>query len=213
MVALDSTRELLVDAALAEFAEKGFAGTSRQMIGARAKVGMVVVEHYFKSREEIASAIIDRMKAHTDPIGRIDFSKLGSAAAWQKAVRQFLTRFVDTFRNEETECRYFAALYRHEYNTPALKQRTLWAICLVPLRDTLRQLVAMGLRDATATELHLWTMSIWTNLIAYCFSTPQRRDDSLPEGLSIQELNKLVVDFLCSNLFRGLDANRRDSAS
>ena len=213
MVALDSTYELLVDAALAEFAEKGFAGTSRQMIGARAKVGMVVVQHYFKTREELASAIIDRMKTHTAPIGRIDFSELGSVAAWQEAVRQFLTRFVGTFRNEETKWRHFAALYRHEYNTPALKQRTLWATCLVPLRETLRQLVAMGFREASGTEIHLWTMSIWSNLLSYCFSTPQRRDASFPDSLSIPERNELVVKFLCANLFQGTDAPRKSSTS
>ena len=213
MIDLDTTRERIVDAALAEFSEKGFAGTSRQLIGARAKVGMIVVAHYFKSREEIASAVIDRMKTHTVPIGKIDLPELGSVAAWQKAIRQFLLRFVDTFRNEETECRYFAALYRHEYNTPALKQRTLWAICLVPLRDTLRRLVSMGFQNANDTDLHLWSMSIWTNLLAYCFSTPQRREETFPEGLSTSELNKLVVEFLCANLFRGMDAQRRNSAS
>jgi AcrR family transcriptional regulator len=53
-------RELLIQAAVDLFAQKGFSGTSVRDIGKAAKVNTSLVYYYFKDKEEILYTIIDR---------------------------------------------------------------------------------------------------------------------------------------------------------
>ena len=59
MVNLDK-RELLIQAAVDLFAQKGFTGTSVRDIGKAAKVNTSLVYYYFKDKEEILYSIIER---------------------------------------------------------------------------------------------------------------------------------------------------------
>ena len=59
MINLDK-RELLIQAAIDLFAQKGFTETSVRDIGKAAKVNTSLVYYYFKDKEEILYSIIER---------------------------------------------------------------------------------------------------------------------------------------------------------
>jgi len=56
----EATRERILDAALAEFAEGGFAGARIQSIALRAGVNVRMLYHYFGDKEELFRAILRR---------------------------------------------------------------------------------------------------------------------------------------------------------
>jgi TetR/AcrR family transcriptional regulator, repressor of fatR-cypB operon len=56
-------RELILDAALELFAERGFHGTAVPLVAERAKVGAGTLYRYFESKEALVNALYQREKA------------------------------------------------------------------------------------------------------------------------------------------------------
>lgn len=54
------TKEVLIDVALEVFSEKGFVGSTTKDIASRAGVTDGLIYHYFASKEEIMTAILDK---------------------------------------------------------------------------------------------------------------------------------------------------------
>lgn len=63
----DARRAQILDAALVEFAEKGFAGASTNAIADRAKVAKGLLFHHFGSKEELFYAVADDVIANLVP--------------------------------------------------------------------------------------------------------------------------------------------------
>jgi len=55
-----SSREAILDAALVEFSSQGFAGTSVRSIGKRANVDFTLITYYFKTKDNLWKAVVDR---------------------------------------------------------------------------------------------------------------------------------------------------------
>ncbi|AVS72753.1 TetR/AcrR family transcriptional regulator [Paracidovorax cattleyae] len=68
----DRKREAIVQAAIAEFRESGFSGTSMDRVAAAAGVSKRTVYNHFPSKDELFSAILDqlwsRSRAHADVV-------------------------------------------------------------------------------------------------------------------------------------------------
>lgn len=60
------TRQSILDAALALFAEKGFAGTTMRDIAARAGMSLGLTYRYFERKEDFAVALYERMGAELE---------------------------------------------------------------------------------------------------------------------------------------------------
>lgn len=59
-VGANDTRELIIEAALAVFTEKGFDGAKTREIAARAKVNHGLIPYYFKTKEKLWQAAADQ---------------------------------------------------------------------------------------------------------------------------------------------------------
>src|SRR5260370_365632 len=57
----DRTRERIVGAALATFAEQGFAGCSMRDVARKARIRVSSLYHYFPSKEALFQQILDKM--------------------------------------------------------------------------------------------------------------------------------------------------------
>ncbi len=66
MALTDEKRAQILDAAVEEFQELGFAGTSMDRIAARAKVSKRTVYNHFESKEALFRAILDLMAAEAE---------------------------------------------------------------------------------------------------------------------------------------------------
>ena len=65
----------IIDAAVAEFQDKGFAAASMDRVSARAGVSKRTVYKYFESKEKLFKAIIDEVSEKLADIGEIAFEK------------------------------------------------------------------------------------------------------------------------------------------
>jgi len=88
---LEATREAILAAAEAEFAQHGYDGTSLQQIASAAGVSRGMPNYAFGSKKDLYEAVLDR--AFTSPQAMIaDFSAVAG-----KDVRQAVAAFVDAF--------------------------------------------------------------------------------------------------------------------
>ncbi len=70
---IDDKRNQILDAAVAEFQENGFAGTSMDRVAARANVSKRTVYNHFDSKEALFRAILDIMGAEADAALTLDY--------------------------------------------------------------------------------------------------------------------------------------------
>lgn len=73
MALTDEKRRQILDAAVAEFQEKGFAGASMDRIAARAKVSKRTVYNHFAGKEALFHAILELMAETVAPVFDIAF--------------------------------------------------------------------------------------------------------------------------------------------
>ena len=94
------TRQTIVDAALAEFLEKGFADATIESVAKRAGVAKGLIYRYFEAKEALFSAVVQQeiVHAHID----VDDSKKAAG----ESVEAFLRRtLVPSIRNIEKKSR------------------------------------------------------------------------------------------------------------
>lgn len=94
------TRQTIVDAALAEFLEKGFADSTIESVAKRAGVAKGLIYRYFEAKEALFSAVVQQeiVNAHID----VDDSKRAAG----ESVEAFLRRtLVPSIRNIEKKSR------------------------------------------------------------------------------------------------------------
>lgn len=66
----NQTRQRLLEAAAAEFAEKGLAGATTRAIAARAGINEVTLFRHFGNRQELFSAVVKEVPLATPVIGK-----------------------------------------------------------------------------------------------------------------------------------------------
>lgn len=73
----DRKREAIVQAAIAEFREHGFAGTSMDRVAAAAEVSKRTVYNHFPSKDELFEAILMHLweRSHDQPVVRYDAAR------------------------------------------------------------------------------------------------------------------------------------------
>jgi len=74
----DQKRASIVHAAVAEFQERGFDGTSMDQIAARADVSKRTVYNHFPSKEDLFREIVVELTARADQAGRFSFDGSGT---------------------------------------------------------------------------------------------------------------------------------------
>ncbi len=132
------TRQSIIDAALAEFLEKGFADTAIEVVAKRAGVAKGLIYRYFAGKEALFSAVVQQeiVNAHIDVDdakraphesveGFLRRTLLVSIQAIEKKSRADIARIVIT---EGTRFPAIAEIYRRDVIDPlALKVKRLAA--------------------------------------------------------------------------------------
>lgn len=84
----ETTRKHILEAAIACFAEQGYAGTSTATIAKRAGVSQGIIFHHFATKDGLFSAVvrdgIDDLKSYLTPVGE---SQVGAAEKLQLLLR------------------------------------------------------------------------------------------------------------------------------
>lgn len=138
----DATRRRILDAALAEFAEKGLAGARVDEIAARADANKRMIYAYYVSKEDLWLTVLERAyTAKRDEENALDVEALPPREAMAKLVA-FNLRY--TAGHPE----FVALLNAENLNRAAhLKRSGEVQALYTPLLDTLRGVLARGEAD------------------------------------------------------------------
>lgn len=137
-------RELIMNAALELFVERGFFGTAVPDIAARAGVGAGTIYRYFESKEALGNAIYREQKLLFGQIATDDFPATAPIreqfrTLWQRIVK-FATEHPDSFGFLEL---HHHASYLDDENR-ALEQRIIELFARVVVRAQLRGELKQG---------------------------------------------------------------------
>jgi len=184
MPASPSTRERLLQIALEEFADRGFAGAKVDRITRRARVNKAMLYYHFKSKAGLYLTIL-----------REEFAALGEAAAAARDPRlpadEQLSRFVDAIAKEARARPYFASIWLREI---AEGGRHIDATVVAALRRVLVTLIGIlddGRKAGTLREANplIVQISIVAPLMFYSASSAfrERVGKILPSPFLVQD--------------------------
>ena len=152
-----STRDRLLQIALEEFAERGFAGAKVDRIARRARVNKAMIYYHFKSKANLYLTII-----------REQFAALGEAAATARVpglpADEQLTRFIDAIAREANARPYFPSLWLREIAEGGRHIDETVVLALRRVLETLAGILEEGRRAGTLREAHPLVVQI--NIVA-----------------------------------------------
>ena len=202
-----ATREAILEAAEAEFAEHGYEAASTRGICTRAGVNVALVNRYFKSKENLYRIVAKRLFGDLGaPMAALP-GTVADGKSWRAAVRAWVDDFLFMTlptRSAQGRC---AALFRQEVTQPTKFHAEFKRDFGKPVYDALRNLLAMAVEDEA--RLELWTTSIWSQVSVYALADVNWHASFRPKGVSVRAWADQVRDFICETLFRSLTFGRK----
>ncbi len=201
------TREAILAAAEAEFAEKGFELASAREICRRAGVNSALLSRYFGSKEELYRLVAKRLFGDLGaPLARLAVGAV-NAAGWRAAVRAWVEGMLFMTLPSERAQKRCAALFRHEVTRPTKFHAEFKETFGRPVYEGLRDLLAMKIADGE--ELELWTSSVWAQVSVYALVDKVWRVSFRPAGVSDRVWAEKVADHICATVFSQLEKRRK----
>ena len=195
----EATREAILAAAEVEFSEKGFALASVREICRRAGANVALANRYYGSKESLYRLVAKRLFGDLGaPMTDLPAS-VHDAASWKAAVRTWIDDFLFMTIPSEKAQRLCAGLFRHEVVTPTKFHSEFKRDFGKPVYDSLHELLALAVKDAT--ELELWCSSIWAQVSAYALADRKWHASFQPAGADPVAWRDRVRDFICANVF------------
>ncbi len=202
-----ATREAIIEAAEAEFAERGYAAASTRAICARAGANVALVNRYFGSKENLYRVVAKRLFGDLGaPMAELAW-RVTDAAGWRAALREWIEDFLFMTLPTRKAQRRCAALFRQEVTRPTKFHAEFKRDFGKPVYDALRDLLAMAEGDAVTLEL--WATSIWSQVSVYALADAKWHASFRPKGVSVREWADQVRDFICATVFRSLTFGRK----
>ena len=196
------TREAILAAAMEEFAEKGFDGTSTRAICARAGVNNALVNRYFGSKENLYRLVAKRLFGDLGaPLAKLA-EDVRDEADWKAAVRTWIDDFLYMTLPTETAQKRCATLFREEVTHPTKFHEEFKDDFGRPVFDSLRALLAMAVSDEA--ELRLWVSSVWAQVSVYALADPVWHTSFRPKGVSDGDWSARIRDHICAGIFSAL---------
>ena len=175
------TREAILAAASAEFAEKGFALGSMRAICANAGVNSALASRYVGSKEGLYKVVAKRLFGDLGaPLAELS-KDVTNAAEWKAALREWIDDFLFMTIPTEKAQRLCAGLFRHEVTVPTKFHAEFKRDFGKPVYDALRDLLAMALDDEA--EIVLWASSIWAQVSIYALADKKWHESFQPKGV------------------------------
>ena len=202
-----ATREAILEAAEAEFAEHGYEAASTRGICTRAGVNVALVNRYFKSKENLYRIVAKRLFGDLGaPMAALP-GTVADGKSWRAAVRAWVDDFLFMTLPTRSAQRRCAALFRQEVTQPTKFHAEFKRDFGKPVYDALRNLLAMAVEDEALLEL--WTTSIWSQVSIYALADAKWHASFRPKGVAVRAWADQVRDFICETLFRSLTFGRK----
>ena len=197
------TREALLAAAAAEFAEKGFEGASTRGICARAGVNAALANRYFGTKESLYRLVAKRLFGDLGaPLASLA-ERVTDEASWRAAVREWVDDFLFMTLPSAKPQRLCAGLFHHEATHPTKFHAEFKRDFGKPVYDGLRKLLAMKVHDEELLEL--WTSSIWAQVSVYALADKAWHSSFRPKGVAVRAWAGKVRDHICDMVFAMMD--------
>ena len=193
------TREAILAAAEAEFADKGFELASAREICRRAKANSALMNRYFGSKEALYRLVAKRLFGDLGaPLARLH-EKAVDEKSWRAAVSEWVDDMLFMTLPTERAQKLCAGLFRHEVTRPTKFHAEFKEAFGRPVYEGLRKLLAMKVKDSE--QLDLWASSIWAQVSVYALADRKWHDSFRPKGISNRAWAEKVRDLICEQVF------------
>ena len=206
----ERTREAILAAAEAEFAEKGFELASAREICRRADANAALISRYFGSKESLYRIVAKRLFGDLGaPLAKLA-DGVKDEKSWRAAVREWVDDMLFMTLPTERAQKLCAGLFRHEVTRPTKFHAEFKEAFGRPVYEGLRKLLAMKVKDAE--ELDLWTSSVWAQVSVYALADVKWHKSFRPTGVDNREWAEKVTDSICEQVFLATSAYAKASA-
>lgn len=196
------TREAILAAAEAEFAEKGFELASAREICRRAGVNSALLSRYYGSKEELYRIVAKKL-----------FGDLGSPLAtladgvtdersWRAAVREWVDGMLFMTIPTEEPQKLCAALFRHEVTRPTKFHEEFKNAFGRPVYEGLKKLLSRAVSDDE--KLDLLASSVWAQVAVYALVDEKWHKSFRPDGIEKRTWARKVAEHICDGIFVSL---------
>ena len=195
----ERTREAILAAAEAEFAEKGFELASAREICRRADANAALISRYFGSKEALYRIVAKRLFGDLGaPLAKLA-DGVKDEKSWRAAVREWVDDMLFMTLPTERAQKLCAALFRHEVTRPTKFHAEFKEAFGRPVYEGLRKLLSMKVKDAE--RLELLTTSIWAQVSVYALADVKWHKSFRPTGVDNRAWAEKVADSICEQVF------------
>ena len=197
----EANRARIVQAAIDEFASRGFKGASMDAIAARTHTTRALINYYFGSKEKVYLAVLEHVYAEIRQAeGELDLDHLGPVAA----IRRIVQFTFDYYLSHEGFVRLVVA--ENQAKGRHLKKSKAMRTLNRPIIDTLGDVIARGQAagvfrtDADPVEVHMAiaALGMFNVTNQYTFGAIFQRD--LGAKGDVRRRRELVAEFILSYL-------------
>jgi TetR/AcrR family transcriptional regulator len=202
------SRQAILQAALAEFAEQGLAGARVDAIAAAAGVNKALLYYYFHDKESLYAAVLDRFFA------RLLESILAVCDQAGTAGERFLS-YARAHFDSIAESPYYASIFMGELMSASRGRSTqldhIFASYIGPIGMRVLGLLQEGIDSGEfrAVEAAQFAPSAIGSIVHYFLTAPLRRkfmDEDPSSSRVIGERRAAVLDFIAAALFTDRNA-------
>ena len=202
-----ATREAILAAAEAEFAEHGLAAASLRGICRRAGANIALANRYFGTKENLYRIVAKRLFGDLGaPLATLA-ENVTDVASWRAALQTWVDDMLFMTLPTKRAQKLCAALFRHEVVSPTKFHAEFKKDFGRPVYDALRDLLAMAVEDEK--ELELWTTTVWAQVSVYALASAKWQASFRPVGVSTRAWAEKVRDHICSQIFNSLSFNTK----
>ena len=206
----ERTREAILAAAEAEFAEKGFELASAREICRRADANAALISRYFGSKESLYRIVAKRLFGDLGaPLAKLA-DGVKDEKSWRAAVREWVDDMLFMTLPTERAQKLCAALFRHEVTRPTKFHAEFKEAFGRPVYEGLRKLLAMKVKGEE--RLELLTTSIWAQVSVYALADVKWHKSFRPAGVDNRAWAEKVTDSICEQVFLATSAYAKASA-
>lgn len=193
-----TAKERMVQAALDEFTENGYDGTSMHAVAKRAGVSAPLLKYHFRTKDEIAAAarelLFSRVRMPLEP----DTSLISDDASWRAVMRTWLGLVVDVLTSEENG-RCLTALCRDEARHPEFTLFSFHDTIMRPAYQSLVHMMELACPDGRTARMWSWT--VWSMVVSLCFNSRSRIAEYVPADCR-------VANFAVDSVLAGIHFSR-----
>ena len=200
------TREAILAAAAAEFADKGFELASAREICRRARANSALLSRYYGSKDALYRLVAKRLFGDLgSPLARLA-DCVTDEKSWRAAVREWVDDMLFMTIPTARAQKLCAALFRHEVTRPTKFHKEFSASFGRPVYEGLKALLARKIKDAEM--LDLWCSSVWAQVSVYALADGEWHKAFRPNGIKARAWAECVRDHICNTVFTMLKGAR-----